>query len=108
MQKEWNIWVAALSSYEPDFLQKFLEENPSYYWYSSPPAYFGASMGVLDALKILVGRGEVYAFPNIFYFDMKLGKLMSWSDMAQRRASIREVWDKGIDEVIRVAKTWSL
>ena len=108
IQKEWNIWVAALSSYEPDFLQKFLQENPSYYWYSSPPAYFGASMGVLDALKILVGRGQVYAFPKIFYFDMKLGKLMSWEDMAQRRAAIREVWDKGIDEVIRVAKTWSL
>jgi molybdopterin/thiamine biosynthesis adenylyltransferase len=107
IQKEWNIWVAALSSYEPDFLQKFLIENPSYYWYSSPPAYFGASMGVLDALKILVGRGQVYAFPNIFYFDMKLGKLMSWEHMAQRRAAIREVWDKGIDEVVRVAKTWS-
>ncbi len=107
IQKEWNIWVAALSSYEPDFLEKFLIENPSYYWYSSPPAYFGASMGVLDALKILVGRGQVYAFPKIFYFDMKLGKLMSWEDMAQRRAAIREVWDKGIDEVVRVAKNWS-
>ena len=107
IEKEWNIWVAALSSYEPDFLEKFMVENPSYYWYSSPPAYFGASMGVLDALKIIVGRGQVYAFPNIFYFDMKLGKLMSWSEMAQRRAAIREVWDKGIDQVIRVAKTWS-
>jgi molybdopterin/thiamine biosynthesis adenylyltransferase len=106
MQKEWNIWVAALASYEPDYLRKFLVENPSYYWYSSPPAYFGASMGVLDALKILVGRGEVYAFPNIFYFDMKLGLLMTWEDMAKRRAAIRQVWDSGIDEVIRVAQSW--
>ena len=106
VQREWNIWVAALSSFEPDYLRKFMVENPSYYWYAAPPAYFGASMGILDALKVLVGRGEVYAFPKIFYFDMKLGKLMTWEEMAERRKAIREVWDQGIDEIIRVAQSW--
>lgn len=106
VEREWNIWVAALSDFEPDYLQKFLVESPSYYWYSSPPAYFGASMGILDALKILVGKGQVYAFPNIFYFNMKIGKLMSWQEMAVRRTALREVWDKGIEDVIRVVQSW--
>lgn len=106
VQREWNIWVAVLSSFEPEYLRKFLVENPSYYWYSSPPAYFGASIGVLDALKILVGKGEPYIFPNIFYFDMKAGKLLTWENMSARREAIREVWDRGVEEIIRVVQSW--
>jgi hypothetical protein len=108
VEREWNIWVAALSRYEPEALRIFLAENPDYYWYAAPPAYFAASMGVLDGLKILVGKGEVYAFPKIFYFDLKSHKLLSWEELRRRRDALREVWDEGIDSVLEVVQSWEL
>lgn len=106
IEREWNIWVAALARYELDSLRVFLEENPDYYWYAAPPAYFAASLGVLDALKILVDKGEVYTFPNIFYFDLKAGKLLSWEKLRERRDALRKVWHQGVDAIIQVVQSW--
>ncbi len=61
VEKEWDIWVTALSRFEPDCLRKFITEKTSYYWYAAPQAYFAASLGITDALKIIVGSQDLFS-----------------------------------------------
>jgi len=108
VKREWNIWVVALSNYEPDAIRQFIKtKDQTFYWYAAPPAYFASSIGILDTLKILIGLGQVYTFPNIFFFDMKRGKILTWDELCKRRNSLQEVWEQGEEEILRIIQAWS-
>jgi molybdopterin/thiamine biosynthesis adenylyltransferase len=106
VEKEWNIWVVALSRFEQDSLKQFITKKTAYYWYAAPQAYFAASLGITDALKIMVEKGEVFSFPNIFYFDMKSSKVLSWEELCMRRSALREIWDTDIESILNLSNSW--
>lgn len=106
VEREWNIWVAALSKFEPDSLRKFMTEETSYYWYAAPQAYFAASLGITDALKLIVQKGDTFSFPNIFYFDMKSNQVLSWEELRIRRNALRDIWDSNVESVLKLVKSW--
>jgi molybdopterin/thiamine biosynthesis adenylyltransferase len=102
VQREWDIWVAAVSGFEPDALRQWLERRQSYYWYAAPQAFFASSVGVLDAIAVLAGLPCAHVFPEAFLFDMKNAKLLSREELAQRRDRLRERWADGPDAIIGV------
>jgi len=106
VKKEWNIWVAALSRFRDEAISTFIEEDPSFYWYAAPPAYFAASLGIMDTLKFITGEGDIHQFPDILYYDMKDNRMLSWEVLKERRDALREVWDEGGDSITRVIDTW--
>ena len=104
IETEWAIWVAAMAGFEPEYLKRYIEGERSYLWYAAPPAYFAASLGIMDGLKIIAQKGRPTSFPAIFYFDMKAGRSRSWDFFANRRRRLREEWCKGPDAVLYVLK----
>lgn len=104
VETEWAIWVAVMAGFEPEFLKRFFYGSRSYLWYAAPPAYFAASLGVMDGLKIITAIGRPTSFPSIFYFDMKAGCPRTWEFFAERRKRLREEWPKGADAVLCVLK----
>jgi len=107
VEKEWNIWVAALSRYEPEALRTFVEEDPSYYWYAAPPANFAASLGIMDVYKMITGKGDVCRFPDVLYHDMKSGQMLSWGVLRKRRDELREVWGEEFESILRTIESWN-
>ena len=95
VEREWKIWTVAVSGFQREALRSFLAGDQSYYWYSSPPAYFTASLGVMDALKILVGNGVPTIYPQMFFFDMKRNRAWKWEELRHRHDKLRAVWDRG-------------
>ena len=106
VEREWTVWVVAMAGFEGGALRRFLEGDQGYLWYAAPPAYFAASLGVMDALKIVTGRGEPTIFPTVFYYDLKHGRVLSWEDFSGRRKRLNEVWDRGSDAIVSVAQEW--
>lgn len=106
VEKEWNIWVAALSRFRDEAISTFIEEDPSFYWYAAPQAYFAASLGIMDTIKFITGEGNVHRFPDILYYDVKDDRMLSWEVLKERRDALREVWDEGRDSITRVINEW--
>ena len=104
VEREWNIWTVAVSGFQPEALRRFLASDQSYYWYSSPPAYFAASLGVMDALKILVGNSTPTIYPQMFFFDMKRNRAWEWEELRHRYDRLRAAWDRGPDAIYKVLK----
>lgn len=104
VETEWAIWVAVMAGFEPEYLKKYIEGNRSYLWYAAPPAYFAASLGIMDALKIIGARGEPIVFPDIYYFDMAAGRPRSWKYFAEKRAAIRVAWPFGSEAVLSASE----
>jgi molybdopterin/thiamine biosynthesis adenylyltransferase len=106
VEDEWAIWVAAMAGFEPEYLKRYIDGDRSYLWYAAPPAYFAASLGVMDALKIITGKGRPTGFPAVFYFDMKTGVPRTWNDFDARRQLLREAWNGGAEAVLRAVSTF--
>jgi len=106
VQKEWNIWVLALSEFEPNAIRQFIERDQSYYWYAAPQAYFAASLGVLDAIKILLGEGDIFRFPNVLYYDMRHNTTLGREEILKRRTLLSKAWDCGIDALVQATRAW--
>jgi molybdopterin/thiamine biosynthesis adenylyltransferase len=106
VKQEWAIWIAAMSQFEPDYLETFINTDQDYLWYSSPPAYFAASLGIMDALKIATGKGAVTSFPDIYYYDLKSARQLTWESFSQRRKALRDAWSQGSKAIQKVIKRW--
>ena len=106
VKENWNIWVAAVSGFQPESMRKFLAEEVDFYWYSSPPAFFAGALGINDALKILTGVKEVYEYPKLFIFDMKANRNWDWMTLGKRYAALKEAWPEGEAKIMEVIESW--
>lgn len=100
VDREWKIWVVAVSRYEREAIARLLADAPSYYWYAASPAYFAASLGVTDAIKHVVGKGLLTAYPDIFYYDLKESRHLTAGELLRRRDRIRDAWSQGTEAVL--------
>jgi molybdopterin/thiamine biosynthesis adenylyltransferase len=107
VEREWAIWVVVMAGFRRSELRRYLEGDLSYLWYAAPPAYFAASLGISDCLKVLTGLGACTVFPDIVYYDLGHNRSLTWSDFARRRASVRAAWEAGMESVLDVAEEWT-
>jgi len=106
IEREWNIWVAAVSGYTRQHLRAFLSRNQSYYWYAAPPANLAASLGVMDALKCLLNISPIVAFPQTYMFDLKNNRPWNLEELRDRRNRLRLVWHRGAKAIMNVITAW--
>lgn len=100
IKQEWDIWVAVFSEFAPAAMRQFVERDSGSYWYASPPAYFAASLGVNDVLKIITGSGEPIVYPKSIYYNLLNNKYWEWNVLIKRYNALRQVWSKGYEAVL--------
>ena len=102
IKQEWDIWVAVFSRFTPAAMRQFIERDSGSYWYASPPAYFAASLGVNDVLKIITGSGEPTVYPKSIYYDLLNNRHWEWNTLIKQYNALRQVWSKGPEAVLSV------
>lgn len=100
IQTEWDIWVAVFSGFTPAAMREFVETRPGHYWYAAPPAYFAASMGVNDVLKIITGTGKATCYPGCVFFNMLTHSHWDWNILNERYTALRRVWGEGSEAIL--------
>ena len=108
IKQEWDIWVAVFSRFTPAAIRQFIERDSGSYWYASPPAYFAASLGVNDVLKIITGSGEPTVYPQNIYYDLLNNKNWEWNTLMKKYNALRQVWSKGSEAVLSVLSDMQL
>lgn len=106
VRREWKLWAVALGDYTPEALRGFLADDQSYYWYAAPQAFFAASMGVLDTLKLIAGVGAVTAYPEVYYHSMRANRRLGWEELSARRDALNQAWDQGAEAVVAAVRHW--
>ncbi|MEW6366124.1 MAG: ThiF family adenylyltransferase [Acidobacteriota bacterium] len=106
IRREWRMWSVAVAGWNREALEKFLRGEEPCYWISAPQCFFGASLGILDALKIVSGVGAPFRYPALFCYDTKSHCILSLNDILRRRHCLQEVWEKGPEAVLTVVESW--
>jgi len=104
IKEEWDIWVAVFSGFAPAAMRQFIEKDSGSYWYAPPPAYFAASLGINDVLKIITGSGEPVIYPKGIFYNLISNKYWEWNILIKRYNALRQVWSKGPEAILSVMR----
>ncbi len=95
IQADWDIWIALIGNYDQDFTISLLQGGVTSYPYMAPPAFFAASFGVGQLIKIVAENNPDYIAPNVFCFNMRTCMLIDWNQLSGKHMMLMDAFVNG-------------